>query len=153
LFLPDPPKRSPSKWASHRLHNLICSELGVPRIEIELDPESDLGDRFQGVHTKLPGAELYAEAIVRGLQGLGDRQAVAAPAFAAAAALRPELHVTTLPAPSRATVNSIVLQVRPRAAGAYSFRIIQPHRIGLDSPVLEVTASGANTEGETLRSL
>lgn len=153
LFLPDPAKRTPRKWDTYELHERLCRVIGLPHIEVDLTTVDDIDSRFNGLHTRLRGAELYAEAVVRGLQAIGDRHMVAEKAFSAAEALRARLHETTVQIPARATVSTIVLCLRPRVACAFSYRIIQPHQVGPFSPMIAVASSGASAQGESVRSV
>jgi hypothetical protein len=152
LFLPDPAKHTPRKWGSYALHERICRAIGVPCIEVNLSAVSDIEGCFNGVHTQLRGAELYADEIVRGLQAIPDRPSVAEQAFSAAAGRQATLYETTVQTPERTTPSTVVLRLRPRMAGAFSYRLIQPHQVGPFSPMITVDASGAPTQGEPLRS-
>jgi hypothetical protein len=128
--------------------------LGLPQIEIDLGPlTNEADDRFTGLHTRLPGAELYAEAIVRGLLAIDNNEEVTRRAMVAAATLRQELHHVKLVPPARETVTSVELRLRPRVPGKYSFRVIQPHQVGPFSPMLAVVVREPGTHGDSLRSL
>ncbi|MEP6501924.1 MAG: hypothetical protein ABJD97_01230 [Betaproteobacteria bacterium] len=153
LFLPDPAKRTPRKWANFELHQDLCQVLGLPCIEVDLSAAGDLDGMFVGLHTRLGGAELYAREIVNGLQAIGDRPAIIEKALQAAAEMRLGLHETTVATPERARVSTIALSVRPRTPGEFGYRVVQAQQVGPFSPKIAVDASGPPTQGEALRSV
>jgi hypothetical protein len=154
VFLPDPAKRTPRCWESYALHQEVCDAFGLPRIEINLEPVGDeADDRFMGLHTQLAGAELYAETIARGLLAIGNRDEIARRAFEVAATLPQEVHTVRWVPPQQETLTCLMLRLRPRVPGGYSFRVIQPHTVGPFSPVLEVQTREPGTHGDSLRSL
>jgi hypothetical protein len=153
LFLPNPAVRTPRKWGTYPLHKRICNAIGLPCIEVDLGTSGDITGRFNGVHTHLSGAELYADEIVRGLQAIGDHRSLAEQAFAAAAKLQPPLYETLVETPARKTVSTVTLRLHPRTAGTFRYRAVQPHQIGPFSPVVAVQANGASSQGDLLRSV
>jgi hypothetical protein len=153
VLLPEPAKGSPRRWDGYDLHTELCSRLGLPTIEVDVSDVEDPSSHFTGLHTKLPGAELYADRIVRGLQALGDRRALADLAFTAGESMPARLHESVIPVPPANRVNHIALRLSPRTPTAYRSRIVQVQRIGPFSPVISVEHDGASCSAVELRSV
>ena len=153
VLLPEPAKRTARAWASFDLHAALCRKIGLPTVEIDLFDEGDLSHSFTGLHTQLPGAELYAATIVRALQAIDDWRAVAERAFAVGESLSATLHEVLVPTTPLSEIGQLTIRLWPRARGAYGFRVIQPQQIGPFSPMLVIEANGAPSTGDAVRSI
>ena len=153
VLLPEPVKRTARKWDTYALHVALCKRLGLPTVDIDISALERLDDYFIGLHTRLRGAELYAEAIARGVAALGDRRELVKHAHAAAMALPARLRQVVVETPTVTKIQQLVLRITPHRPGAYRFRVVQAQRVGPFSPVLAIAASGQASSGEEIRSV
>lgn len=141
LLLPQPARRTPDKWPTYEMFKRICADFGLPVIEVDLTGVAELDKKFEGIHTRLVGAELYAQAVVDGVRRLGDLPTFADHVFATMPPPGASLFETTVEVPDTAVVRRIALRLRARDDAGFAFRVVQPQFVGPFSPVLQVIAT------------
>lgn len=155
LLLPDP-LRHPARALPHYDQFIgISRQYGLPVIEIDISGAADPESKFNGVHTRLEGARLYARQIVAGLQSLGDPRRLAAEALERASdGGRPEMMVTPLclapNAPKR--IKKLELSLASHHSVPVTIRVVQPQNIGMFSPIIDLVLmrDGGQICSETL---
>lgn len=160
LMLPIPKVRKASKSADYQKISGICRSYDLPIIDVTIPDDVDLEAGFNGVHTRSPGAALYAEQVHAGLMPFLDsarRQDIIAKAHPKTVASRVPAFMRTLGSPTgmapkiRGVEMELTLGPAPNARengparSQCKLRLVQQHRIGTFSPVILTKAVSRST--------
>ncbi|MBN2714699.1 MAG: glycosyltransferase [Deltaproteobacteria bacterium] len=145
FFVAHPEKRKPEYFEQYALHREICDALNIPTVEIDLEGMDDLDKKYRGVHTWLPGAEMYAERIVKKWRTLDLSPESLDSYFSKLRLPSTSVRVANTVYDGTEDIGGLRLRGRveytePNQSSCY-LRIIQPQWIGPFSPVLDVTVS------------
>lgn len=145
LLLPEPFGRQACEIPHYSQYMGICRQYALPVIVVTLDGVPDLESKFTGVHTRLAGARIYAEQIVRELQGFEDpRQSQVTVALDKALAHgRPQLAVAAIPGADNPAkrIWGMRVEIEVTTPEPRPVRLVQRQNIGDFSPVLDVTVT------------
>ena len=146
VLLPRPWQGAASTGENYNVVRRICADYDLPVIEVDVSHEADMDTKFKGIHTLLPGAEIYARQVYEGFTALRDIPGTLARAQAAAADTPCETYVQKLLGPGQAEadlpnrISGVELRLNVSGTGRPEVRLIQQQQIGPFSPMLDVRA-------------
>lgn len=149
VMLPNPATRSAKQWQEYNKYKQVCNSFNLPVLEIDISATTALEEKFNSIHTLLPGAQIYARQIADALTTLGNPQARLAQVYPIKTDQDQQTYVEVLPhTPASGPVREIHLELLFEQDADTSFRLVQQQTIGPYSPLLDVALSGKATGQE-----
>ena len=149
LLLPAPPQRDPARNPNYWRYNIFCRDHGLPVIRLDVTAEGPLEQLFNGMHTALGGARIYASRIAAALTDLissgwqtVDLAAHLAPSPVQLTRLALSVGWAGLP-----KIRHIAIRLRTAATPCPRLRLVRLQTIGTRSPVLDIAVRVTRPSG------
>lgn len=143
VMLPNPATRTAKQWQEYNKYRKVCRSFDLPVIEVDISKTTALEEKFNNIHTRHPGAQIYARQIADALTALGDPKARLAQVLPITIEPEQQIYIEHLPHdPALGAVGEIQIELSFEQAADAQFRLVQHQTIGPFSPVLDVTLSG-----------
>lgn len=141
VLLPEPLNRPACELPHYDQFIGISRQYGLPVIEVSVVGLSGLEMKFKGVHTKLEGAQIYAQQIAEALRYLSNPCCLVARALERIPKhVRPKLTIAPLHLPlnSPKQIKKIEVSLTSNHPEPVFIRLVQQQNIGIFSPVLDL---------------
>lgn len=140
VLLPIPTQRKVRQSSYAQRFRDLCRTYDLPLIEINLSRVGDLDEKFNGVHTRQGGAEIYAAQIADGLSRIQGISETVAQAARRIEAVPVPVHIRRLGVPQGPPEQSKGLDVHLQLEQGRSSRVrlVQAMEVGPFSPVIDV---------------
>lgn len=144
LFLCDPKRPDPTALRNYQNIQPFCAANGLPTIEIDLRHEPTLEGYFRGVHTLEPGARLIADRVAQALSQLDISAKGRDKLRAQIAEFDSPIAVTKLDDTAAMTQQTASFPLNVTQTS--HIRVLQRHKVGPWSPVIDVRVGGRPAE-------
>ncbi len=158
LLLPTPHWYRAGRGKYFQLLTRICKEYALPVIAIDIPENMPLDTHFNGVHTRLPGAEFYAAQVATGLaplmQDTKARENILKQAAQRAQSRPVQARMRTIGCPGGppARCSGLSLTAELKGHGMARIRLVQKQQIGMFSPVITTSVRNLDS-GEDIAPL